>query len=937
MTKMKLLANLELVSQAMNKTRDVDHVIENVLDVVFSIFGCDRAWLFHPCDPGTATIRVLAEKNKPEYPGAFTSGQEIPIDIGAAETIRKALMSGSPVVFGPESENKIDEVSARFSVLSQMMMAIHPKTGKPWMFGMHQCSYPRVWTSYEQMLFKEISHRVVEGLNNLILLRDLKRSEQKYRRFFTTVKNGWAFHKTIVNAEGLPVDYVFWEVNEAFEELAGMTNKRIVGKSVSEVFAHDKDTVAFWIDRFEKVSLTGESTSFEGYLRLTQRWYSVSASRPEKGYLITVFEDISKRKEAEKTLRESEERYAMALRAANVGTWDWDVLTGDLKWSDRIEPMFGFARGRFGGTYEDFLKCVHPEDRQYVIDSVNEALYKKEEYDIEHRIVWPDKSVHWVLEKGNVFRDKNEEPLRMLGVVQDITEKKESFERFRTILDSIDSIVYVADMETYEVLFLNKSGRDLFGDIIGQTCWQNLQSGRTGPCDFCTNGKLLDDESNPIGQYIWEFRNTVTNEWYECRDQAIRWLDGRIVRMEIASNITQRKEAETRRLELEEKLRQAQKMEAIGTLAGGIAHDFNNILSAVIGYAELAKERSVHIPTVDKDLDEVIKAGTRAKELVKQILAFSRQADVKRVPLQLGDVVQEAIKILRPSLPTTIDITLNLDIGIRPVLANPTQIHQILMNLGTNAFHAMEHSGGKLEISLKEVCLNSADLNKEPDTQAGEFVQLSVRDSGTGIAPEIKNKIFDPFFTTKGADKGTGMGLSVAHGIVKSHGGVIFIDTEVGKGTTVKVFFPVVNMKLGSEKDEAEPIPGGRERILFIDDEEMLTRLNNILLRELGYDVTISSSSREALQIFQRQPDQFDLIITDQTMPGMTGVELAVRMLEIRPDVPIILCTGYSSMISEDTVKSVGIRYLAEKPLGKRQLAVQIRKVLDEYPLSSDM
>jgi len=304
MTELNFLESLEIVSRAMNQAKDVEHIIEEVLDAVFLIFGCDRIWLFHPCDPNTATIRVLAEKNKPEFPGAFTSGQEVPVTAEAAETIRKAFVSGSPVVFGPESENKIDDVTARFSVLSQMMMAIHPKTGKPWMFGVHQCSYARVWTRNEQLLFKEISFRVVEGLNNLILLRDLKIAKE--------------------------------------------------------------------------------------------------------------------------TLRESEERYALALRAANVGTWDWDVITGSLQWSERIEPMFGFAKGQFEATYENFLDCVHPQDRQHVIDSVNDALFKGKDYDIEHRIIWADRSIHWVSEKGKVFRNKNGEPLRMLGVVQDITELKES-------------------------------------------------------------------------------------------------------------------------------------------------------------------------------------------------------------------------------------------------------------------------------------------------------------------------------------------------------------------------------------------------------------------------------------------------------------------------------------------------------------------------------
>jgi PAS domain S-box-containing protein len=929
MAEIDFLNSLDLVSQAINKAKDFDHVIEGVLDTVSSIFGCDRIWLFYPCDPDAPTFKVLAERNRPEYPGAFTTGQELPITPDAAKTIKKTINSGSPVVFDSQSGNKVDDVASRFSVRSQMMMAVHPKAGKPWMFGMHQCAFPRIWTRDEQLLFKEISFRVVESLNNLIFLRDLKKSELKYRRFFETVKNGWAYHQTITNADGSPVDYVFLEVNKGFEELTGLTSEEIVGKRATQVLSYDPKTMSDWIDKFGRVSLTGASITFEGYFKPTDIWYSVSVSRPEDGRFITVFENISKRKKAEETLRESEERYALALEAANMGTWDWDFAKGSIKWSEKTESIFGHARGQFGETYDDFLSCVHPEDRQHVIDSVNDALYQGKEYNIEHRIIWYDETIHWVSEKGKVFRDSNGSPLRMIGVVHDITARKESFERFRTILDSIDSLVYVADMETYELLFVNKFGRDIWGDIIGKTCWETLQTGQQGPCGFCNNNQLIDRDSNLQGPYVWEFRNTVDNEWYECRDQAIRWLDGRIVRMEIASRITERKEAEEQKRQFEDKLRQAMKMEAIGTLAGGIAHDFNNILSAILGYAELARGSSAQFPAIRHNLDGVIKAADRAKKLVMQILAFSRQADTQRIVLRPATIIKEAIKMLRSSLPTTIEIHLNIDAQTGSILADPTQIHQILMNLSTNAFHAMEYTGGRLDIALQQTTLKPSDLVKEPGVEAGDFVQLSVRDSGPGIDPEFIDKIFDPYFTTKESGKGTGMGLSVVHGIVKSHGGIISVDSEPGKGTTMNVFLPTIKMDVEIEKMEANSLPLGNEHILFVDDEQTLADLSKTTLEGLGYKVTACTQGRRALEIFQDRPNDFDLVITDQTMPVITGVDLASRMIQIRPDLPIILCTGYSSIISKETAEAIGIKAFANKPLSRKDIAQLIRKVLD--------
>jgi len=370
-------------------------------------------------------------------------------------------------------------------------------------------------------------------------------------------------------------------------------------------------------------------------------------------------------------------------------------------------------------------------------------------------------------------------------------------------------------------------------------------------------------------------------------------------------------------------------LEAIGTLAGGIAHDFNNILAAMLGYAEMAREDVPPESAVAKDLDSVLAGGNRAKDLVQQILAFSRQNEMERIPLQPVSVVKEITKMLRSSLPTTIEIIQDSTSATGQILADPTQIHQIVMNLCTNAFHAMEETGGELGISLKEVHLSAEDLVHEPGVEAGTFVQLSVSDSGPGIAPDIKEMIFDPYFTTKETGKGTGMGLAIVHGIVKSYGGFISFYSEVGEGTAFHVFIPVIEKELLPEIEGVEPIPVGMDRILFIDDEEILAEMGKSMLERLGYHVTVRNNSIEALETFQNQPDLFDLVITDQTMPGMTGADIARRMIQIRPDIPIILCTGYSTVISEEKAKSIGIKEFAVKPLSKKAIAVLIRKVLN--------
>jgi signal transduction histidine kinase/CheY-like chemotaxis protein len=398
----------------------------------------------------------------------------------------------------------------------------------------------------------------------------------------------------------------------------------------------------------------------------------------------------------------------------------------------------------------------------------------------------------------------------------------------------------------------------------------------------------------------------------------------------VCSLVEKTKNELDRRKTLEQQLIQAQKMEAIGTLAGGIAHDFNNILGAIIGYAELAAEDSPAGSMAKNDLEQVLKASHRAKDLVKQILAFSRHGDAQRIPIQPDVSIKEAIKMLRSSLPTTIDIKQDIEPDAGPILADPTQLHQILVNLCTNAFHAMESTGGTLSVTLKRKTISQADIpGTEPNVQPGDFVLLSIADTGVGIAPEIMERMFDPYFTTKEVGKGTGMGLAIIHGIVKSYNGFITCESWLNKGSVFQVFLPVMAEENRPETENIELIKLGNEHILYVDDEEILAEMGTIMFERLGYQVTMRTNSSEALKTFQDQPEAFDLVVTDQTMPGITGIDLARRMLQIRPELQIILCTGFSSLISEEKVKSYGIKGFALKPLAKKDIALLIRKILD--------
>ncbi|MCP4348215.1 MAG: response regulator [Desulfobacterales bacterium] len=401
----------------------------------------------------------------------------------------------------------------------------------------------------------------------------------------------------------------------------------------------------------------------------------------------------------------------------------------------------------------------------------------------------------------------------------------------------------------------------------------------------------------------------------------------------IIEDITEkhRLEAEIQEKEkLKKQLRQVQKMEAIGTMAGGIAHDFNNIIQIVLGNAELSLFDAPKKGKIKERLTNIIGVCNRARNMVKQLLSFSRQTEQDRKPVQVEPVIKETLKLIRASLPSTIEIRQNIRTTSSVILADPTQIHQVLMNLCINAGHAMEDKGGELKVSLDSLTFDDNAAAKKLGLSQGDYVRLTVNDTGCGMDHEIIEKIFEPFFTTKEQGKGTGIGLSVVHGIVKNHKGAVKVNSEPGKGTTFNVFLPKADHEAEvTQADKSKPVPRGTGRILFIDDEEYITEMASDILSGLGYKVIAHTSSMKALDIFSARPDMFDLVITDQTMPKISGTELAEKLIGIRPDIPIILCTGFSKSAVLKKAKTIGVRELIAKPFTMNEIACLISRVLN--------
>ena len=418
-----------------------------------------------------------------------------------------------------------------------------------------------------------------------------------------------------------------------------------------------------------------------------------------------------------------------------------------------------------------------------------------------------------------------------------------------------------------------------------------------------------------------------------ARTRFVKDGKGRNIRIYGANqDITATKRAEDDKRSLELQLLHAQKMEALGTLAGGIAHDFNNILEGIIGFAEMIKEDAVADSPQHRRIGLVLRGAKRGRDLVRQILTFSRQSKQEQKPVSLSEIVEEGLRLLRPTLPATIEIRLKNQTSDDTINANPGQIHQVLMNLCTNAAHAMREEGGILEIEISHVVFTVGDPLPFPDIQPGVYVVLTVHDTGRGIEPKVLERIFDPFFTTKGQGEGTGLGLSVVHGIIKSHNGYTTVRSEPGKGSTFQVYLPKIELPASPAVAKVLPIRGGKERILFIDDEDLLVDLYKERLTKLGYEVVASTSSREALELFKKEPQKFDLVITDYTMPNLTGIDLATELLTVRADIPIILCTGHNDNVSPEIVRAAGIREFLMKPQSRDEIAQAIRRVLNTNP-----
>jgi PAS domain S-box-containing protein len=675
----------------------------------------------------------------------------------------------------------------------------------------------RVWIAWTNKPVFDENGRISEILCIGNDITGRKRAEDKLRESETQLRQIIDLVPHMIFVKDWDGKYLL--VNEAVAKADNMSVSALTGKYQADFHSNSSELQKMLQDDRE-VMMTGETkfipeepfTDARGNLRFHQAtkvpFHIFGHKTPA---VLGVAIDITKNKQAAESLRESEARLDLAIRSAHMGVWHIDLIENKRHFDDQVCHLLGIAPAKFTGTAEEFYKAVHPHDREMLAAALARSIEQDVLYEKEYRVVWPDGSVHYIITRGKLFRDEIGQPVRMNGLVWDITEPKR---------------------------------------------------------------------------------------------------------------------VEEEREMLEAQLRISQKVEAIGTLAGGIAHDFNNILQPIIGYTEMELNELSPSNPVRKSLEQVLKASLRAKELIRQIMAISRSTQEQhRIPTDISSIIKEALTLLRSTLPTSIEMRQKIRKGV--ALADSTQIHQVLMNLCTNAAHAMNDKG-ILEVRLSTVDLSESDLAGQAifDLKPGPYLKLTVSDTGCGMDAKTRERIFDPYFTTKEVGKGSGLGLAVIDGIVKRHEGAITVQSQPEKGTTFTIYIPSLDVRPETTVQVNDLPLRGSERILLVDDEPTLMEMGTSLLERLGYKVTSQTDSVKALEIFRSSPDKFDLVITDYTMPKLTGLDFAREVLRVRPDMPIMLCTGFSEKITPDSVKELGLGFLM-KPYGMRQMSEAIRKILD--------